>query len=559
MTIDAITLGSVWRSLTAVANDAGNTLARTAYSTAVREGRDFSVALFDRHGQMIVQGDFSPGHIGSMPWAVNNILGVYPEGALRPGDAVLFNDPWLGSGHLPDFLLTSPIFLGDQLVGYIVTCTHMIDVGGAVPGSQAVEGIKEVFQEGLRLTPVRMWTEGRRVQELHDVLRANVRVPDTLLGDLQAMRGCNLAGERALLRLVERVGLDVYREACDEILNQSEKAMRESIAEMPEGVAYTAEDFMDDCGPNTDPLRFAVTITAQGGEILVDFNGSSPQTASGINAVANYTRAYTYFVLKTVTHGPALPQNAGSLRPIRWKAPEGSIVNATEPVGVGARAIMQQRIVDVLMMALSDVWPERIVAPSSHWSNPTLGGTDPRSGKRFVFYDVIVGGFGGRHGLDGVEAMSASFNVDGIPAETNEHSYPLIVERYELIPDSAGAGLYRGGHGIRKDVRVLADDVRLSALGDRHRFAPPGVFGGGSGGLATTEVISDGVARRIESKTAMPLANGDTISFRLSGGAGWGNPHARDPKAVRADIDAGLLSAERALQVYGYDQAKDDE
>lgn len=552
MDIDPITLGSVWRSLTAVANDAGQTLARTAYSTAVREGRDFSVAVFDRHGQMIVQGDFSPGHIGSMPWAVGHILEAFPEETLQPGDAFLFNDPWLGSGHLPDFLLTSPVFLDNELVGFMVTCTHMIDVGGAVPGSQAVEGINEVFQEGLRLPPIKAWKAGKRNEELVSIIKANVRVPDTLLGDLQAMHGCNLVGARALLVLVNRLGLDTYRASCEQIQTESEAAMRKSISDLPDG-DYHAVDFMDDSGPGTDPIRFEVTVTIKGDELIVDFEGSSPQTRSGINAVANYTRAYTYFVIKSVTHGPTLPQNAGSLRPITWKAPEGSIVNVTEPAGTGARAIIQQRIVDVIMTALVDVVPERVVAPSGHWSNPVIGGLDPRTGKSFVFYDVIVGGFGGRKDLDGIEAMSASFNVDSIPAESNEHSYPLVIERYELIRDSAGAGQWRGGHGIRKDVRVLGDRVTLSALGERHRFAPPGLLGGGDGAKATTVIVRDGIEEAITSKARVELSTGDVVSYRLSGGAGYGSPANRPHDQVRKDIESGLLSPERAKAIYDFE------
>ncbi len=550
MAIDPVTLGSVWRSLSAVANDAGNTLARTAYSTAVREARDFSVALFDAQGTMIVQGDFSPGHIGSMPWAVEHALRAFPASSLVPGDAILFNDPWMGSGHLPDFLLVSPVFEGGDPAGFIVTCTHMIDVGGAVPGSQAVQGINDVFQEGLRLPPVKVSKAGTRDPELIDIIRANVRVPDTLLGDLQAMHGCNLVGERALLRLIDRVGRPTFDLACHQILEESERATREAIRDLPDG-RYRSVDFMDDSGPGTDPVRFEVEVSISDDEVTVDFTGSSDQTRSGINAVANYTRAYTYFVIKTITHGPVLPQNAGSLRPIGWIAPEGSVVNARELTGVGARAIMQQRIVDVMMTAFSQVVPERVVAPSSHWSNPVIGGTDPRTGRRFVFYDVIVGGFGGRHGLDGVEAMSASFNVDGIPAEANEHSYPLVIERYELIPDSAGPGRWRGGHGIRKDVRVLGENLQLSALGERHKFPPPGILGGGNGAVARTEIHSAGHIREVASKAAERLQHGDLVSYQLSGGAGYGDPRERPREEVMKDIHAGLLSAVRSEEIYG--------
>lgn len=553
---DPLTLGSTWRSLRAAANEAGRTLQRTAYSEAVREGRDFSVALFDRDGRMVAQGDFSPGHLGSMPETVTHALGAYPKETLAPGDAVLFNDPWLGSGHLPDFLLTSPIFLQDELIGFIVSCAHMIDVGGAVSGSQAVSGISSVYQEGLRLPPIRVWQRGVPHEETLRVIEANVRVPDKVIGDLLAMRACNVVGGRAVKDIVGRVGLHTYRQVCELIIDHSEQAMRESIGRLPDG-AYQAEDRLDDCGPDTGPIKIAVTVTVNGDELMIDFTGSDPQTRSGLNAVANYSKAYCYFVVKALAHGPDFPQNAGSLAPIKWHAPPGTVMNATAPSGVGARAIMQQRIVDVLMTAFTQVMPQRVVAPSSHWGNPVLGGVDPRTGRPFVLYDVIVGGWGGRFGRDGVEAMSASFNIDSIPTEVNEHSYPVLIERYELIRDSSGAGRWRGGHGVRKDVRMMTDDIVLANLGERHAFAPPGLLGGMAGAPAATVLNPDSDARKLHSKGQYHLRLGDVVSYRLAGGGGYGDPRDRDVELVAADVRNGLLSRELAETTYGVVLADD--
>jgi N-methylhydantoinase B len=548
--VDPLTLGTVWRSLRAAANDAGQVLQRTAYSEAVREGRDFSVALFDQKGRMIAQGDFSPGHLGSMPETVQHVLDVYPRDRLQPGDAVLFNDPWLGSGHLPDFLLTAPVFAEDELVGFVVSCVHMIDVGGAVAGSQAVGGVSEVYQEGLRLPPTLLWHGEEPNNELLRVIESNVRLPDKLLGDLLAMRSCIHAGQRAIVDLIGRVGLDTYHRACEEILDQSERAMRESITELPDGT-YAATDQLDDSGPDTDPVPLNVSLTIAGDELTIDFEGSGRQTMSGMNAVANYCKAYCYFTVKAVLHGPNLPQNAGSIRPIRWQAPLASVVNAEAPISVGARAIMQQRIVDVLMEAFVKILPDRVVAPSSHWANPTMAGIDSRSGRPFVLYDVIVGGWGGRSGRDGVEAMCPSFNVDGIPVEVNEHSYPILVERYSLIPGSAGPGKWRGGHGIQKDIRVLTKEAQLMNLGERHRVSPPGLLGGRPGRRAQTVINREGEAKTIHSKGKYRLQEGDVVSHRLSGGGGYGSPLERDPGLVRADVAAGLLNPEQARDEYG--------
>lgn len=531
--MDPLTLGVLWRSLVAMTNDAGNVLKRTAYSEAVREARDFSVGLFDREARMIVQGDFSPGHLGSMPSAVGHFLRYYAPDELRPGDCLVLNDLYMGSGHLPDFFMMTPCFADGEIVGYAVNCVHMIDVGGATPGSQQVEGINDHFQEGLRLWPTRIWNGEEPNRELLRVIEANVRVPDKLLGDLMAMRNCNRILEQRLAGLVGKYGRDVYVEAAEEILQRSEAAMRAAIAGMPDG-EYHAVDFFDDYGPGTDPLRIEVTVTVAGNELTIDFSGSSPQTPSGINAVLTYVRAFCYYTVKCITHGATVPQNDGCLRPIAFVAPEGSVVNCRPPAGGGARAIMQQRFVDVLMQAFSGVLPERVMAASSHWANPIVGGLDPRTDRRFVYYDIIIGGFGGRPRADGLEATPNAFNIDAIPVEVNETSYPILTERLELIPDSAGAGLHRAGHGIRKDVRMLADDVTLSNLTDRQKFAPPGIRGGEPGALGAT-VLNPGTEgeRTLESRGRTGSARATSCPRGWPAAAGTATRDGAIPRASR--------------------------
>ena len=546
--VDAITKGVVWAALQSIAEEAGTALRKTAYSQAVREGRDFSAALFDARGRMIAQGDFSPGHLGSMPSLVGHVLREYPPEALQPGDAIVLNDLYMGSGHLPDFFLTTPVFHRDRLVGFVVNCAHQVDVGGAAPGSQAVEGISEFYQEGIRILPTRLWRGGEVNREVMRLITGNVRVPEIVEGDLKAMRNSGRVGELRLADLFGRYGTETVLAAWDEILAHSEREMRAAIREVPSG-RYSAEDFYDDCGRGTDPLRVFVTVLVDGDEITVDFEGSSPQTRSGMNSAFNYTLAYTWHTVKSALVQQTLPQNAGTMRPIRARAPEGSLFNPRPPAAAGARAVMQQRIVDVILQALAQAVPERVIAASSHWANPIFEGIDPRGGRRFVYYDIIVGGMGARPHKDGAEAVCGSFNLENIPVEVNESNYPILIERLELIPDSAGAGTFRGSCGLRKDIRFLGDRGSVSNLSDRHRFPPPGLFGGQPGALGRT-LLNPGAEREqdLHPKAIYPLAHDDLVSLRVSGSGGYGDPRERDPELVARDVALGYVSLDQARE-----------
>ena len=549
--VDAITKGVVWAALQSIAEEAGTALRKTAYSQAVREGRDFSAALFDARGRMIAQGDFSPGHLGSMPSLVGHVLHEYPPEVLQPGDAIVLNDLYMGSGHLPDFFLTTPVFHRDRLVGFVVNCAHQVDVGGAAPGSQAVEGISEFYQEGIRILPTRLWRGGEVNREVMRLITGNVRMPEIVEGDLKAMRNSGRVGERRLCELFERYGTETVLATWDEILAHSEREMRAAIREVPSG-RYSAEDFYDDCGRDTDPLRVFVTVIVDGDEITVDFEGSSPQTRSGMNSAFNYTLSYTWHTVKSALVQQTLPQNAGTMRPIRARAPEGSLFNPRPPAAAGARAVMQQRIVDVILQALAQAIPERVIAASSHWANPIFEGFDPRRGRRFVYYDIIVGGMGARPHKDGAEAVCGSFNLENIPVEVNESNYPILIERLELIPDSAGAGKFRGSCGLRKDIRFLGERGSVSNLSDRHRFPPPGLFGGQPGALGRT-LLNPGAEREqdLHPKAIYPLAHADLVSLRVSGSGGYGDPRERDPELVARDVALGYVSVDQAREGYG--------
>ncbi len=549
--IDPITRGVVWAALHSIAEEGGTALRKTAYSQAVREGRDFSVALFDADGQMVAQGDFSPGHLGSMPSIVRHVVRQYPAHALAPGDAIVLNDLYMGSGHLPDFFMTTPVFHRDRLVGFVVNCAHQVDVGGAVAGSQAVEGVSEFYQEGIRILPTRLWTAGQVNAEVMRLIKGNVRLPDIVEGDLKAMRNSGRVAERRLVELFDRYGTETVLQTWREILDHSEREMRAAIRGVPDG-RYEAEDFYDDCGRDTDPLRVFVTVTVDDDEVRVDFTGSSDQTRSGMNAAFNYTLSYVWHTVKSALVQSTLPQNAGSMRPISAFAPAGSLFNAQPPAAAGARAVMQQRIVDVILQALAHAIPERVIAASSHWANPIFAGHDPRRNRRFVYYDIIVGGMGARPHTDGAEAVCGSFNLENIPVEVNESNYPVRVERMELVADSAGAGKYRGSCGLRKDVRFLGDSGQLSNLSDRNRFPAPGLFGAAPGAPGRI-ILNRGTPteQTLHAKAIYPVVHDDVVSFEVSGSGGYGNPLERDPDAVARDVALGYVSRQRALQSYG--------
>ena len=471
-----LALSVIWGALQSIAVEIGTTVHRTAYSEQAREGQDFSVAVFDRAGRMVAQGPYSPGHMGAMSVAVKNALDAYPAPTLQPGDAILLNDPLLGSGHFPDFFITQPAFLGDTLVGFAVNILHHTDVGGQRPGSQGVVGIFDYFQEGLRLPPTKLSSGYRENREVIGIIAANTRTPDKVLGDLRAQRSALRVGEQRLAELAERYGTATLFAAMDEILDRTEARMRAAIADIPDGF-YAFEDALDDYGPGTDPVAVRASVRVAGDEVAVDFAGSAPQTPSGLNSYINYTRSYAYAAVKCLTD-PYGPMNEGALRPVRVEAPPGSFLNPRPPAGGGPRAIICYRVFEAVIGALAPALPERVAAASSHFANPTFGGYDPARRRRFVAYDLVLSGTGARAGKDGCEAMATAFNASNIPVEAQEQNHPLVVDRFELIPDSAGPGRHRGGCGIRRDLRFLADDGKLTNLSERQRFAPYGLFGG---------------------------------------------------------------------------------
>ncbi len=549
MTIDPITLTVIWGSLNSITEEMGSALRRTAFSEAVREGQDFSTGLFDASGRLIAQGNFTPGHLGAMPYAVRNVLAYVPPERLAPGDMLATNDAALGGGHYPDMFLVAPVFADASIIGYVVTTAHHVDVGGLSPGSQAVQGVTEAFQEGIRVLPVKLVHAGEFEPDLLRVILGNVRLPEKMRGDLMAQRNANHVGSERLRELFASYGLDTMAEAIDVIIERSEERARELIGRLPEGV-YSFEDHLDDYGPDTPPIRVAVDVTLRSGEAIVDFSRSSDQVPAALNCYMNYTRAYASFAVR-VFAGIDIPNNAGIERVIRAVAREGCFFNATWPAPCGGRAAVQVRIFEVINGALSQADPSRAMAAFSHWGNPNIGGIDARNGRAWIMYDLLLGGYGGRADKDGAEALSPVMNCANVPVEVHEINNPVRVRRLELITDSGGAGQFRGGAGLRKDIQLLCDDATLSLLGERHKFQPYGLFGGAAGAPARTVLLRDGMETDLGSKQVIGLRRGDVVSFRLSGAGGYGDPRQRDSLQVRRDVRNGYISEATARDLYG--------
>ena len=550
--VDPITLTVIWNTLMSIAEELGTTLRNTAFSEGVREGDDFATAIFDRTGRLIAQGNFSPGHLGSMPACVRHAIDYFPPESLQAGDSILLNDSLMCSGHFPDTFQVMPIFVDEDLVGFVACSAHQVDMGGAAPGSQKVHGVTESFQEGLRILPVRFVRSGKIDEDILRLVLGNVRMPDKVRGDLLAQHTANLSAASRLQQLFREHGDETLATAYEIILDRSEAAMREALAAVPAGT-YSFDDCMDDYGPDTDPIKIAVDVTFDGvGAVELDFSRSSDMVPAAINSYINYTRAYAIFAIKVFCDA-LQPQTAGSMRPITVTAREGSFFNPTFPAPSGGRAILQIRIFDAINGAIAQALPHRAMGAFAHWSNPNIGGTNDETGRPFVMYDLSLAGYGGRKGKDGVEALSPVMNCSNIPVEVHETHNPVRVRRLEFIPDTGGAGQWRGGCGLRKDIELLNSAAVLSHLGDRHRFQPYGLFGGEAGSLGETLLNPDGNSEPLHSKGMYDLKRGDVISFRLSGAGGYGPVADRDPTAIAQDLADGYVTNEGAMNDYGWD------
>lgn len=504
-----------------IAEEMGVVLRRTGYSPNIKERRDFSCALFDAEGRMIAQAAHIPVHLGAMPISVREAVRTM---TFAPGDVVILNDPFHGGTHLPDITLIAPIFVGDgseqQLFGFAANRAHHSDVGGMAPGSMPLS--TELYQEGVIIPPLKLAEAGRVNQGLMDLLLANVRTPDERAGDLRAQMAANRKGAERMQELVAKYGQDEVERYMGGLLSYAERMTRRLIQDLPDGT-YTFRDRMDDDGMDPEPAEIVVAITIDGDEATVDFTGTSPQRKGSINAVYAITLSATYYVFRSLI-GLDIPSNSGCLKPIKLIAPEGTLVNARPPAAVaGGNVETSQRITDVLLGALAQACPDRVPAASQGtMNNLTAGGWDPERQRAYAYYETIGGGMGARPNKDGADAIHTHMtNTLNTPVEALEYAYPFRVRRYEIRRGSGGAGQFRGGDGIRRDIELL-HDAQVTILSERRKFAPYGLAGGEPGKPGRNVLIRDGEEHELPGKISLPVRAGDVVSIRTPGGGGFG-------------------------------------
>jgi N-methylhydantoinase B len=524
-------------------------LQRTAYSTNVKTRLDYSSGFVDAQGRMVVQAFCQPAHLVTIGRIVPRAVTEYGSENLEPGDALLVNDPHRQASHLNDIFLISPFYFEGKLLGYVANTCHHVDVGGGAPASIGV--FREIYQEGLILPVVKLVSKGQMVDDILKMVLANVRAKKEVGGDLRAQVLANEMGIRRLIHLAQRYGAETLTRHIESLIEYSERLVRAELLKLPRGT-FQAEDKLDDDGITKEPVHLRARIIIEGGNVTFDFSGTDAQRPAPMNCNLTQTFTACVYVLKCLID-PDIPLNEGFYRPIRIIAPEGSAVNATHPTAIVGGWEVSMRLCELLFEALSQALPGRVPAGTKGTvCQVGFGGKDPRSGDYYCFYETIAGGYGGRIGSDGPDAVQTHFqNTQNAPVEETEMNYPVRIPRYSLIPDSDGPGRTRGGLGLCREYLFVNHDVVFTILADRAKFPAHGLFGGRSGRCARYLLISNGKTTEILSKGTIDVKAGDLVRVESPGGGGYGPPTERDPELVVRDVCEGKISTMRARECYG--------
>jgi N-methylhydantoinase B len=554
-------------ALFGAADEMALTVFRTTYSGVLKDNMDYSTAIFAGDGTLVAQGLTLPGHLGSMPTAIAAVKATF-AGEVAPGDVYILNDPFRGGMHLPDVFVFQPIFLppplpsparggrvgggdgADAPIAWAGTVCHHTDVGGRVPGSNASDST-EIYQEGLRIPPLKLYDRGRRNDTLFALIEQNVRVPVKVFGDLRAqLAACHIA-EQAILELAARYGGDRLAQYMTELVDYAERMTRAAIRELPDGV-YDFLDHIDDDGIDVGrPIPLKVTITKQGDRIAVDWTGSSPQVKGAINNTLSYTKSASYCAIRAILP-QNIPTNEGVFRAIAVTAPQGTIANMVLPGACAARGLTGFRMVDCMFGALAKMLPDRVFAASDGGNTGVSIGGWHQDRTPFIYVDFTCCAWGARPYADGLDGNSHIYaNMASQPIEVTESEQPLQIAAYEFIQDAMGPGKFRGGAPFRREYRLLADEAVLQVRSDRHAFRPFGLYGGGAGRPSMNWLNPERNPAPLPSKLTMTIKRGDLFRHEVAGGGGWGDPSERDPALVLQDVLNEFVSPRSAREDYG--------
>ena len=548
--LDPISIEIIQNALASVVDESFVALMKSAYSQNIKERRDHSTALVDTRGRLIVQAKESlPIHLGSIMGMMTSLLSQVTLESIQPGDIFIANDPFVAGGtHLPDLNMALPIFHDGKPIAFVCNIAHHADFGGMSAGSMA-GGMTEIYQEGLRVPLIKLFEAGNLQQGIYDLILLNTRVPEERRGDLFAQIASVRLGERRFQEVVERHGAPTLTLAFDEIVRRTQLRMRAAIRSLPDGV-YTFTDIMDDDGCGTVDIPIAVEVRVTDDRIHVSFEGTSPQVTGNINCTATATLSAISYTLKALLD-PDVPNNQGVLDVCEWSAPVGCLVNAEFPASVANRAHTAQRIIDALIGALAPALPARAVG-AANGANTTaiFSGIDPSTGLRYIYFETLGGGFGGRVNKDGKDGVQVHItNTSNLPVEAIEMDYPLLVEAYGFVEDSGGAGRHRGGLGLRRVIRPLGHECVFSGSGERFRNAPWGVFGGEGGHTGRfVRVEADGSLTQLPNKpSGVHFDSSQRIMIETPGAGGYGEPATRTSEDIDTDRRSGKFS-ERSLK-----------
>ena len=544
---DPITLEILWRRLISIVDEADASVARTAFSSLLRDAHDYTCMFTDSQGNELVQGTLcTPGQAGAMARGIKKIIHSFPRSEYRPGDVVIVNDPWLLAGHLNDVCVLSPVFHKDSIVAFTACVFHHSDIGGRVASDN-----HQVFEEGLFIPPLKLYEAGIPNEAVLNMIRWNVRTREEVIGDIRSQVAANHVCAAKVVEMLSDEGLDTLDDLANEIIGRSEASMRQAISRIPDG-RYPYRGVIEGAGKRDD-ITIALTVDVKGSDILVDFDGTSPQVDWGVNVVYNFTYTYVFMAIKSA-FDPDIPINEGATRPVQMTAPEGSVVNCTFPAPVAARMQVGHFMTEMVFRALAPAVPDRIIAGS--------GGTPAQTnilygrrhnGKPWLTMIIRGGGMGASSSMDGHHCAIFPANGANTPVEIFESDTPLIVEERCLVADSGGPGRKRGGLGRRKVIRVPDDEsapvgpVSIAVQAGRFRYPPEGLFGGGNGSKA--QFLKN--EEQADPSGLTLAAPGDTVAFYSAGGGGYGNPFERDPRDVVEDVQNGYVSIEKAREDYG--------